>query len=412
MSAALYRGKMDEGYALSWQNKLKVTRTINAKEKRMAKRNFLKAAGILKALVPLAIVAVLALTGCDEAVNTTDEANLIASLATESTVGTGSAEKAEEAVSEKEKPAAKESETAKDSEKPVTEEVKEPEKGVFNLGTAQPQVTYKVSVYDYAAEGQLGYEDFTAVISGVPLAEGEAEAELFSETTLKLKKPDGSDFDIGGSFLVTVFYSTTEGAIGTYYKTAVPFDTNGCARLGIFLSDDEFWIEPNKAIGQDHKPPADTVIEPETEPAALTESAKDAEPVKEQETLAAAVQEDVTQPEAADKPADPVYVIELDTKDYVFPSVVAGYARPAAKVVSVSNTGNVPTGRLSVTLSGANASAFALSAASINNIEAGGTATFAVAPKTALSPATYAAKVTVTGDNGIVESFDVGVTIE
>lgn len=38
MSAALYRGKMDEGYALSWQNKSKVMRTINAKEKEKMKK--------------------------------------------------------------------------------------------------------------------------------------------------------------------------------------------------------------------------------------------------------------------------------------------------------------------------------------------------------------------------------------
>jgi hypothetical protein len=38
LSAALYRGKTDEGYALSWQNKSKVMRTINAKEKRMKKK--------------------------------------------------------------------------------------------------------------------------------------------------------------------------------------------------------------------------------------------------------------------------------------------------------------------------------------------------------------------------------------
>jgi hypothetical protein len=60
MSAALYRGKMDEGYALSWQNKLKVTRTINAKETKMNKPT-----KFITGMLAMALVFGMMAIGCD-----------------------------------------------------------------------------------------------------------------------------------------------------------------------------------------------------------------------------------------------------------------------------------------------------------------------------------------------------------
>jgi len=84
-----------------------------------------------------------------------------------------------------------------------------------------------------------------------------------------------------------------------------------------------------------------------------------------------------------------------------FTSIAAGYAaadRPAAQTFTVSNTGTVATGAMTVALSGANAASFTLSATSLASLAVGDvTRTFTVRPNAGLAAGTYTATVTVSG---------------
>jgi uncharacterized membrane protein len=114
-----------------------------------------------------------------------------------------------------------------------------------------------------------------------------------------------------------------------------------------------------------------------------------------------------SQPEEA---VAPVYGITLsENGTYSFPSASFGYGAQTAKSVTITNTGNQPTGAL--TLAQSNSMVFSLSATSVNSIAAGGAATFTVTPKTGIAAASYNSIVTVTGDNGISASFRVSFTV-
>jgi uncharacterized repeat protein (TIGR02543 family) len=94
---------------------------------------------------------------------------------------------------------------------------------------------------------------------------------------------------------------------------------------------------------------------------------------------------------------------------WTFPAATAGYGAQTAKSVTITNTGNQPTGSLTLALS--SSSAFTLSATSMGSITAGGSNSFTVTPKTGLSAGTYTATVTVSGGNGISASFNVSFTV-
>lgn len=106
------------------------------------------------------------------------------------------------------------------------------------------------------------------------------------------------------------------------------------------------------------------------------------------------------------------YGISLsESGTHTFPAATAGYAVQQEKTVTVNNTGTKATGELTVTLSGNDSGSFTLSKASINSITSGGNDSFTVTPKTGLAAGTYTAIVTVSGENGISESFDVSFTV-
>ncbi|GHV88717.1 hypothetical protein AGMMS50267_10770 [Spirochaetia bacterium] len=112
----------------------------------------------------------------------------------------------------------------------------------------------------------------------------------------------------------------------------------------------------------------------------------------------------------------PSYGIDLDvTGTWTFPSAGVGYGTQTAKTVTVINTGNMNTGTLTASLSGANSGSFALgngaSTTVIPGIAASGTGVFAVVPKLALPLGTYTASVTVTGENNLQAVFDVSFTV-
>jgi uncharacterized membrane protein len=108
-----------------------------------------------------------------------------------------------------------------------------------------------------------------------------------------------------------------------------------------------------------------------------------------------------------------VYGISLNpTSDKDFGTVEFGYGAQTAHSVEISNSGNQPTGFLSIALSDDNADSFTLSRTSINNLGIGQIIEFTVAPRTGLAAGTYTATVTVSGSNVTSRSFNVSFIVE
>nr|AGS53726.1 hypothetical protein [uncultured bacterium contig00068] len=106
------------------------------------------------------------------------------------------------------------------------------------------------------------------------------------------------------------------------------------------------------------------------------------------------------------------YGISLsETGAYTFSSAVQGYSPQTARTVTITNTGDQPTGNLSVALSGANADSFSRSTSLISSISVGGSQSFTVWPNNSLRIGTYSATITVSGGNGISESFNIYFTV-
>jgi uncharacterized repeat protein (TIGR02543 family) len=83
----------------------------------------------------------------------------------------------------------------------------------------------------------------------------------------------------------------------------------------------------------------------------------------------------------------------------------------AAVAVTITNTGSAQAGGLTVAIGGDSPNLFSLSPESARTgIQTG--ESFSVAPKAGLAAGTYNAAVTVSGDNGISESFRVSVTVK
>ena len=105
------------------------------------------------------------------------------------------------------------------------------------------------------------------------------------------------------------------------------------------------------------------------------------------------------------------------TGTHTFDSVTEGYtAAPAALDVTVTNSGNMPTGALDIELSGANAGDFTLSKTSVADITKSGSDSFTVAPNLGLGAGVHTATVTVkkaaANTNAIAEqSFTVQITV-
>jgi uncharacterized repeat protein (TIGR02543 family) len=104
------------------------------------------------------------------------------------------------------------------------------------------------------------------------------------------------------------------------------------------------------------------------------------------------------------------YDPDPDKPSYAFPAVYAGYGEQRARVITVTNTGNQPTGTLTIT--GTDATNFTVSPASLTTLAAGATAGFTVLPKTGLTAKTYATTIKVTGGNNISANLDVTFTVK
>jgi hypothetical protein len=119
-------------------------------------------------------------------------------------------------------------------------------------------------------------------------------------------------------------------------------------------------------------------------------------------------------PDSGDNDNDdtkPDYGISLsETSTYTFPAATAGYGAQTQKSVTITNTGNQPTGDLTVTLS--SSTAFTLDKTTIGSIAVNGSGTFTVTPKTGLGAGGYSATVTVSGGVNIAaKSFNVSWTV-
>jgi len=109
---------------------------------------------------------------------------------------------------------------------------------------------------------------------------------------------------------------------------------------------------------------------------------------------------------------DPIHSISLNqTGTHTFTNAAFGYEAQTPLSVTVTNTGNQPTGTLNIALSGTNVSSFTFSRTTVPSIAPAGTSDFTVVPNTGLAAGTHTATVTVTGENEISESFDVSFTV-
>lgn len=108
----------------------------------------------------------------------------------------------------------------------------------------------------------------------------------------------------------------------------------------------------------------------------------------------------------------PTYGVALNpTTDKTFTAATVGYGAQTAYGVTVSNSGNQPTGALTVALTGTNADSFTLSKTTIDSLAVSGSDSFTVVPATGLSTGTYTATVTVSGEHSISAGFNVSFTV-
>ena len=109
---------------------------------------------------------------------------------------------------------------------------------------------------------------------------------------------------------------------------------------------------------------------------------------------------------------DKTYKISADTTAIDFGSAYTGYAQPAAKTVTLTNTGNQ---QVTVTLPTANdfiitaGTGFTDGSAAI---KPGETATFTVQPKTGLSVGTYSDTITVSGSENVIVTIPASFTVK
>ncbi|MDR0382129.1 MAG: hypothetical protein LBH86_09100, partial [Oscillospiraceae bacterium] len=111
----------------------------------------------------------------------------------------------------------------------------------------------------------------------------------------------------------------------------------------------------------------------------------------------------------------PTWRISVAPASAEIPKAAYGYAAPTPVTVTVTNTGNQPTGELTVTLTDEKTAAFTLGGLetdhTIGNIPINGKVTFTVAPNTGLAADTYSATVTVAASAGNTLPTEYGQTL-
>ena len=102
------------------------------------------------------------------------------------------------------------------------------------------------------------------------------------------------------------------------------------------------------------------------------------------------------------------YSISADTTALNFGSVYTGYAQPAAKEVTITNTGNRPQ---TLTLT-ASTGSFEVGTLTKTQLAAGEKATFTVRPKAGLAVGTYSENITVSGTGGATVTITANFTVK
>ena len=102
------------------------------------------------------------------------------------------------------------------------------------------------------------------------------------------------------------------------------------------------------------------------------------------------------------------YSISADTTALNFGSVYTGYAQPAAKTVTITNTGNRPQ---PLTLT-ASTGSFEVGTLTKMQLAAGEKATFTVQPKAGLAVGTYSENITVSGTGGATVTITASFTVK
>lgn len=102
------------------------------------------------------------------------------------------------------------------------------------------------------------------------------------------------------------------------------------------------------------------------------------------------------------------YSISADTTALNFGSVYTGYAQPAAKEVTITNTGNRPQ---TLTLT-ASTGSFEVGTLTKTQLAAGEKATFTVQPKAGLAVGTYSENITVSGTGGATVTITASFTVK
>jgi len=98
--------------------------------------------------------------------------------------------------------------------------------------------------------------------------------------------------------------------------------------------------------------------------------------------------------------------------DIVFGPVSAGYDPVTPQSITIVNIGDLPTGELSISLSGVNSNSFNTSVTTMSSIIPGSSDNFTVSPVTGLSSGSYSAVVIVSNGTGISLSKNVIFTVE
>jgi GH35 family endo-1,4-beta-xylanase len=113
-------------------------------------------------------------------------------------------------------------------------------------------------------------------------------------------------------------------------------------------------------------------------------------------------------PKGSNPPQDS-YGISLSPADVIFPAASAGYSQQETRTITVTNTGNQPTGELVFT----DASGFTTEGKTSirSGLAVGASKTFTIRPSSSLSAGTHSGTVIITGANGISATLNVRFTV-
>jgi chemotaxis protein histidine kinase CheA len=272
-----------------------------------------------------------------------------------------------------------------------------------------------------AAEEPVEETDTEAeVVADEPLAveDTDTEEEAVAEEPEAVEETDTEEEEVAEEPEAVEETDTEEEAVAEEPEAVEETDTEEEAVAE--EPRDEPKEEPKdepKADEPKDEPKAD---EPKEEPSDEPKADEPKEEPKDEPKADEPKEEPSDEPKAdepkADEPVEPVYGIDLNqTGTHIFPDAILGYGAQAAKVVTITNTGNQPTGALTLALTGANASAFWLNfypQSTVPSLQVHSVGYFTVAPKFGLSVGVHTATVTVSGANGISRSVGVSFRVE